>query len=276
MAKQANPMQLAEKVELAELSIPPFQRQPKGIAERIAENFDPFLADPLKVGIITDIKSQPHWILDGVQRFTALSIMAQEDSISECFAYVQEMTRKEAYDYCLEANTQRIKFEMFDQFPILQAKGDKKARIIVAAAKDAGVTFLVREAKEDVPLVRSVSTAISWVDNVLPWSDNEPELITNGLTYGLKLSRAWKTESNRKSFPPAWVIEGAATLGLFYDGAADPEELAKHLPAWTSMKSVTGKGWKGRYEARAILIAETVNASQRGLVSKPKATIGLD
>jgi hypothetical protein len=270
-------MQLAEAVALADLSIPPFQRGPKTFAAHIAENFDPFLADPLKVGVITDLKAQPHWILDGAQRFTALTILATEDpDVDTAFAFVSEMTKKEAYDYCLKANTERIKFEMFDQFPVLVAKGDKPARIMVAAAKDAGVTFLMRDAKGDTPLVRSVSSAVAWVSNTLPWSEDEAELITNGLGFGLKLCKSWRDETGRKAFPPAWAIEGAATLGLFYDGEVDPVQVGKVLPSWTTLKAVTGKGWRERYEKRALLIAETVNSSQRGTFAKPKANISLN
>ena len=265
----SNPMIAAVEVDLADLSIPPFQRGPKTFAEKIAAEWDPFLADPLKVGRITDLKSSPMWVLDGAQRFTALTLKAEEDrSITKAFAFVQDMTRKEAYDYCLAANTERIKFEMFDRFPVLVAKGDKVAKVMVAAAKDSGVTFLVRQQKPDVPLVRSVSSAAGWVENILPWNENELELATNGLVWGLTMLKSWMQETNRKGFPPAWTIEGAATLGLFYDGAVDAAQVGKLLPSWTALKTTTGKGWKARYEARSLLLAETVNTSHRGTFSQ--------
>ena len=273
---KSNIMLQAGEVNLTDLSIPPFQRGPKTFAEKIAAEWDPFLADPLKVGRITDLKNQPLWVLDGAQRFTALSIKAIEDpNITTAMAFVQDMTRKEAYDYCLAANTERIKFEMFDRFPVLVAKGDKVAKVMVAAAKDAGVTFLVRQQKPDVPLVRSVSSAAGWVENILPWNENELELATNGLVWGLTMLKSWMIETGRKGFPPAWTIEGAATLGLFYDGDVDATHVGKLLPSWTALKLTTGKGWKSRYESRSTLLAETVNTSHRGTFSKPRATISL-
>lgn len=251
------------KIDLLQAD-PSYQREVKAKHKRIVAEFDP---NALGIPVIAERSDASLWIVDGLQRITALRKLGKKDVRAEVFA--SNGPEHEANIFKL-INLNRAKLNPFEEFRALLAAHDKNAWNIKEAVASAG--FILRYGKAANKADASYAKTVVCITTL---RDVEAKVGADAIVFALNvIKNAWPGDPLGTNNS---IIGGLASFYQRMEKAVDEQRLVARIRTFTparliynaQMLSPSSTGGGGRSSYMADLIEK--HYRRRSAPKKPAA-----